>query len=459
MAQKYNTTDDEGLQPLHPHAAIYFGVVVIVLCHLPPVFYLSCRGASRLIRRLRPASRDTTRTATEPSQSHHFSAATNASSAQLEHAEAARKRLRLRVSGSFWQLGWMLLVLGMAPLALQATFSVDTAPTIGHFVAYGSAVPWGSALIMLALRPTDAMPVRIACAFFFGACAIFAPLFAFVAANHHEYGFTPIGGVALANLCVLCILGVVILWPTLVECPCAAQFMSPRSKLLRLWLTGRLIFGLGAVSELTCELIQVLDPEFAYDEQFITPAGQSARFVLIANCLTAALICTPANRGRVVRWLSALGRGDSSVQEAAAVAALIGNLTAGNALTNALETFRALPLSMLTPEDLRPTEIRQAHSPARQRQIEEAERLSILNLHRKTVVATFGLVDAFISHSWSDECASRPWIPSPSHAMIMTYVPLTLPRCTLCSGQLKFSLLIEWAGSECETKRIWLDKV
>ena len=410
------TDNETGMQPLRTDAAMYFGVALVVLCLLPAAFVFSCRAAFRL--RPRKGSRATTRPMTEPAghhsaQSQHTEStvrlerSTQESSVRLEHAEAARKRLRLRVSGTFWQLGWMLLVLGMGPLVLQNTFSVDIAPTIGHFVFYGSAVPWGAALIVLALRPTDARPVRFACAFFFGACAIFAPLFAFVAANHNRYGFTQIGGVALANLCVLSIVGVALLWPTLDVCLRSAKFESTRSKLLRLWLTGRLMFGGGAVSELTCELVQVQSPLHSYDGQFITRAGQIARLVLIANCLCLALICTPANRGRVVRWLGSLGVGGSSMQEAAAVAALMGNLTAGNALANAIEGFRSLPLSVLTPEDLRPKEIRPGHShrhsQARLQQLDEEEALRVLNLSQNTIAATFGLVDAFISHSWADQ--------------------------------------------------------
>jgi hypothetical protein len=153
------------------------------------------------------------------------------------------------------------------------------------------------------------------------------------------------------------------------------------------------------------------------------------------------------------------------MQEAAAVAALIGNQTAGNALANAIDEFRALPLCMLTREDLRRRGGAQhglQQDP--EEQPDESEELRMLNL--KTVSATLGSVDAFISHSWSDECDSWQWNSNGSRAPFTRYDDEsrpTFPRSTLTPslrrGRPKFDLLLEWGGSQFRTKRIWLDKV
>ena len=50
-------------------------------------------------------------------------------------------------------------------------------------------------------------------------------------------------------------------------------------------------------------------------------------------------------------------------------------------------------------------------------------------MNKKTVAATLGSVDAFASHSWSDD------------------------------GNAKFDILQEWAGDDIDKKLIWLDKV
>jgi hypothetical protein len=422
------------LQSFSTDTAVYFGVVVVAICLLPAAFFFSCR-VGRRFRLSRHHRHVATTVATTPEDSQSSSAPDRVLAIRLDHAEAARKSLRVRVSATFWQMGWTILVLGLAPLTYEI-FTVDVrAPIVGHFFYYASATPWGTALIVLTLRPTDATHIRYTCLFFSGACAIFGPQTGFMAAAGSHYGFNPIHRVALLILSLLAVLGVVLLWPNLDVCRCSAQPKSPRSKLLRLWLTGRLLFGGGAI----CFFIQFLAP--FYDGQFTAPTGgvddaQSARLVMSAACLAVTVMCTPANRGRVVRWLSALqerniilGAGDSSMQEAAAVAALLGDQTVGNALAYALKGFRALPLAVLTPEDLKEKEPAAAKHGQRVRweeRSQEAEELRMLSL--KTVTATLGSVDAFISHSWSDE------------------------------GRPKFNLLCEWAGSELDRKRIWLDK-
>ena len=135
---------------------------------------------------------------------------------------------------------------------------------------------------------------------------------------------------------------------------------------------------------------------------------QTARLWYALVFLMFALTSTRANRGRVIRKLGELlnARG-SAVQEAASVAALLGDRGAAKTLRTAARCFLALPLADLTREEL----VNNKPDPT---------------LNRKTVVATLGEVDAFASHSWSDD------------------------------GTSKFDKLHEWAAGE--PRLVWLDK-
>jgi len=105
----------------------------------------------------------------------------------------------------------------------------------------------------------------------------------------------------------------------------------------------------------------------------------------------------------------------SSQQKAASVASLIGRLSAAEAFVAASRNFRAQPVSTLKRDELMDNK----PNPA---------------LHAKTIAAELGSVDAFMSHSWSDE------------------------------GSAKFDALHEWASGETAHALhdadvlIWLDK-
>ena len=140
--------------------------------------------------------------------------------------------------------------------------------------------------------------------------------------------------------------------------------------------------------------------------------GGRTNFIKICtftNYAVAALVFSPANRGRFLHRLGRLiSTHGSKEQEAASVAALIGGRGAAATLAKACGRFRALPLDSLTRDEL-------------------ADNKPDPAMHAKTVEATLGSVDAFASHSWSDD------------------------------GNAKYDKLGEWAGAA--PKRVWLDKV
>jgi hypothetical protein len=101
--------------------------------------------------------------------------------------------------------------------------------------------------------------------------------------------------------------------------------MPTRLKLRRLWLVGRsTCLGL-AIADIGVVLVSI-DP-CASLHRYMT-----AYLVIAALLLATALLTTPSNRGRVIRWIGSLGNHSSAQQEASSVAALIGGRSIAEAL-------------------------------------------------------------------------------------------------------------------------------
>jgi hypothetical protein len=205
--------------------------------------------------------------------------------------------------------------------------------------------------------------------------------------------------------------------------------MAPRRQLRRLWLVLRLFFSVGA---LFCFAIFISTVLYLP----IDPSGPNpfALWILLgANLLAAALVFTRANRGRVVAWLGTLGKTDDADNKAAALAALVGSLSAAKAFKLGIDNFRKLDLDKLTEEEIAG---RKAGTVAGDWKTSPG--WPTLELYNKTSQAKFGQVDAFISHSWSD------------------------------NGVAKFKRLQEWKNEELKKAKdkkedkkdvtIWLDK-
>ena len=140
----------------------------------------------------------------------------------------------------------------------------------------------------------------------------------------------------------------------------------------------------------------------------------TASWVALIGMLLFVMFSTPANRGRFIHWLdSRLATGGTKQQEAAAVAAILGDNSAAETLTISREKFRAWPVSALRPEHFESNE----PDPA---------------IFELTKPAELGTIHGFVSHSWSDE------------------------------GPVKYDKLKEWAGGldvgkDAETL-LWVDK-
>ena len=199
------------------------------------------------------------------------------------------------------------------------------------------------------------------------------------------------------------------------------EAMPPRRQLRRLWVTLRLLFlGIGLATAITIlrrlndglpigSVLSYAVSSLARPQQQTEYTSEMVDLLLAVSFLTVGLVFTPATRGSVHRWLGSLGgKLGNQTQEAAAVASLLGTRSAAETYQIASKTFRALRLGELTREELENS----APDPA---------------MHAKSTAAALGTVQAFVSHSWSDD------------------------------GAAKFDALHQWAGGDGEVL-IWLDK-
>ena len=452
---------EEGLQQLRWSVVLLYGIMMPAAWIFTPAFFICTVLAWSRLRRSHAWSR-------LRDESHAPDVATagpiahDDTEAKLADAEAKGRQLRLRVSGTFVQLSWMLLCLACIP-SVGLFLGVDLTPIAGAANFYAAALPWAILILILALRPTDGKAISIACAFIFAVLLAAAVVFFFVALGDPAN----VGGFLLPFIAVCC---AALMWPTLNVVPsrrtkvarladltklaasekAAAEKakkgaaeramraeeaselaetdggatklteaqskemkklqqklapMPPRRQLLRLWLAFRLAaFGI-AIFFLAAGPIEhfLKDPY----EDLMGSRGPVPEGIISASWLITSLVFTPANRGRFVAWLGGLGKSDKAKHEneaaAAALAALVNNLSAAEAFKRGKELFRKLPFAKLTPEDLPRTSkvlggSTNGMSAAAQPTKELFEKTEKADLHK---------VDAFISHSWSDDGDAR----------------------------------------------------
>ena len=116
----------------------------------------------------------------------------------------------------------------------------------------------------------------------------------------------------------------------------------------------------------------------------------AAAFTIVVGCgggqFAVGLMMIRPVRRRLQRWLVRLG-GAGARREAAAVAALMGNVSPADALSMGRRSFRGLPVASIGADDLGSS----ADS----------------GMFQKTKAAALGELDAFVSHSWHDDGAKK----------------------------------------------------
>ena len=432
---------EEGLQQLRWSVVFLYGIIIPAAWILTPAFFICTFLAwSRLRRSLRQReaiaiqehvdeasrveaiSKDETHAPAVDTEEPVARASVNAVT-KLADAETKGRLLRLRVSGTFVQLSWMLLCLAFFPTEGRF-FGVVLTLIAGSHLFYAAALPWAAALFLLALRPTDAKAISVACAFIFFLLLLATVMFSLtviIAVGEVIIDPAKVLGLIFAFICAWC---AALVWPTLnMRFPCRAKAaetrMSPRRQLLRLWLAFRLVsFGIAILYLAIC-LSSLLNDK--YDDP-ASPNAPLPEGIVFASWLITSFVFSSANRGRVVAWVGALGKSNKKENEAAVLASLVNNLSAAEAFKRGTERFRALPLAKLTPADLPGSKVLAGYSQGMSASAQPTKELC-----EKTYSAKLGEVDAFISHSWSDD------------------------------GDAKFDRLQEWAAGRVGVS-VWLDK-
>jgi hypothetical protein len=268
---------------------------------------------------------------------------------------------------------------------------VEPDPVIGPFniwltLAFGP----GMTLILLVFQPTDVIAIRV----------ISFVMLLFYLFNINNMRTAVVSGLQSADYLavgvygtggILMIATLIYLLPALLSCfafcggCCARRALAPRAALRQVWVGYRVWLFIFPLVILAFPFAFLPSNPNVFTESPIS-AACIFQFVVQAGISIAA---TPSNRGRVQRLLHRLANGKqmSSENEAALVAALVGGGSAEAALTAGAAHFRALPLAVLTENDLRSS--------------------GDSGLYEKTGKATLGEVHGFISHSWSDDAAAK----------------------------------------------------
>ena len=368
-------------------------MILAFLVALSPAYYLLIRRCLRSVRK---------RTATSNSSR-------SALMTELEAAQDAASSVRVRVS--------FTLVQGSLLIFLPATFRfvagqiVNITPILGPGSFWIASIPFSFTLMLLSILPTDASAIRAAGYFFFSTMVLlfFVNLFSLRSSLARGDPFTM--GITFLGMMLTTSVAGSLLTPLL---PCIwcypKRAWSPRASLLRVWLVMRLaFFAFGLFNG-----ISPIGGAIVAGARFLTDyLGMGlGTLVYSFSFILCSLVSTPANRGRVHRFLGSLGAKGSQQQQAASIAALVGGVNANIALANAEKRFTILPLGSLTQADLTSS--------------------MDTGLNKRTKHAQLGECDAFMSHAWCDD------------------------------GVAKYASLQEWAKPYVERGQgmpsIWLDK-
>ena len=368
------------LDSLRVTTAVYFLLLMPALWALP--IFVSCfarRGCYGGARRPQRTSSPT-------------ASASQGKKEELAAAEAAAAKLRKRVSGSLFQLGWVLLTLGIGPLLFYSLVR-DLTPVAGANTYYLPLLALGPTSLLLSISPVEVTRIKVASCIWYAFLAFNVLIFfgGVVRATSTMMRVGQLWGMLLVSALDL------LLTPAILSFVCGVNFgaaccsrsgerITPREMLRKLWFTLRLVlFNIPLLN-----LLFILAPLADGRSVDLSPHDGSARptlvFVLAFACVSLAV--TPRTRGAVIQWLGSLGQTGSREQEATAVAALIGKTDAAEAFSLAQAHFRGLPLLDLTVEEM----MHNKPDPA---------------MHAKTASAELGAVHAFVSHSWSDDGAAK----------------------------------------------------
>jgi len=357
---------------------------------------------------------------------HVFRATTQEASSRLDFEQSeARLRVvrrdgayaRLNVKRFLFVLAVGLAILGFTPVVCRIVTGIDEVKMTqvhGSERAWMAILPPAVTCVALIVSPIDKREIRGTCWFMavllvvasiVAGRTVIEDLHAGVTCVQQQRGVVArvktsattflrqhpdcwrgVHGITLGLVVLAIFLCILALVPAL---RCGERAMPARAALHRVWNVLRaaaLAFGV-------CFLPFSVVSFAASDAN--PPQPGVAGVVLGASSLVSALAVSPANRGRVIRLMcQLLPKGHSALQEAAAVAALLGKQSVDDALATAMANFRALPLAALTPSDLASNQDGVGLFDQSCPVVRGARKWSAVHL-------------AFVSHSWSDPGAAK----------------------------------------------------
>jgi hypothetical protein len=296
-------------------------------------------------------------------------------------------------------------VYGILPVAMSiAGTPIDK--VVGEKDFWRIPVVVGFFLGLLALFPTDERAIRTICTVFL---AFYLGLAYLYAHGCIEIANPSVPSVSHRSQCQRFFLPKIVVHLSaaaalVATLPCGGckrlPVMQPRQALQRMWAVLRLSSACDGMLYVGFFSAVLADhPDWSGAGLLSVRSAWAGDIIFGAVSIAIAALATPANRGRVTRWLGRLGSRGSEAEEAAAIAMLLGRANPEGALAAAEALFRCLPASRLTAEDLADsgaTGSRRA-SPA------SMSAVTAFDLAAKSIPARLGEVTAFLSHSWKDE--------------------------------------------------------
>ena len=344
---------------------------------------------------------------------------------KLEEVAQASNRLRRRIVLCTTGIGFLFLTM-VLPIRLLLLVDLLDYHTVGHFFFYdGLITPFGL-LILFGIMPNDVMIIRAVSLFLIssflglGLLDISISLhFWFVGQGIdrvHEGDFidhacgsdVPSLGCAF-HVAKLFMIGLVscLVAPPLLSNVSRFQgskfwdrskqegfrfndsaFRKPaRLALDRIWFCGRLWACGTGLSVLGPAIVLLVYQDRA---PYYTRNHFASDIFNATVRITLGLLLTDNRRRHIKAFLSSINVEDQTVS-AACVGALLGGHKISESLSVAKSRFRSICSTSLSQDDF----------------VHRAQGLQRLNLHGRTSQAVLGEVDAFVSHSWSDNATEK----------------------------------------------------
>ena len=281
-------------------AVVFLGFVPLFWC-IPCLCMMCCRCRRSSCRRRSPLT-ETAATVLGTA---------DARAADLANAEKSAAKLRMRVSGTFAQLGWMCIALGLGPFLVFVNSgwfdsSLDFTATAGQPFLYLIFIPPAMMFIYLAVSPTDTRNINRIATF-----QIFFSLFWVMAwsgqavanlGRGNHFGAATMSCGLLFNLHWI-YFNFPVWWPIVTGwCGRKVKTLPPRRQLQRLWFQQRgASMQLALLNTLSSLALVQMDgswPTFQEDDPYVGGLLLGASFILCTILTTCLLYTSPSPRDR-----------------------------------------------------------------------------------------------------------------------------------------------------------------